>query len=178
VITRTQDRDYWTRSNPSNSDGVYSSFFTASDETTDNPVLISVGVAYGSTSYGGIAGTNVDFARLESSQLNIQLGAGTSYKISPPVAFKTAIYAGLLVGVSAGQNVLRPVSENWPDKSGKFSMMLPSQARGRTLTFFEEQRQLTATTARPGGPVDLTSWPKYLTAQFPRGLNTLAVPKR
>ncbi len=75
VITRTQDRDYWTRSNPSNANGVYTSFFTASDETADNPVLISVGVAYGSTSYGGITGTNVDFARLKSSQLNIQLGA-------------------------------------------------------------------------------------------------------
>jgi PQQ-dependent dehydrogenase (methanol/ethanol family) len=180
VITRTQDRDYWTRSNVSNASGVYSSFFPASDETTDNPVLISVGVAYGSTSYGGISGTNVDFARLESSQLNIQLGGATptSYKISPPVAFQTAIYSGLLVGVSAGQNVVRPVSENWPDKSGKFSMLLPSKARGRTLTFFEEQRQLTATTASPGGPVDLTSWPRYLTAQFPRGLNTLVVPKR
>ena len=178
VITRTQDRDFWTRSNVSNASGAYSSFFPASDETTDNPVLISVGVAYGSTSYGGISGTNVGFARLESSQLNIQLGAGTSYKISPPTAFKTAIYSGLLVGVSAGQNVVRPVSENWPNRTGRFTMLLPSNARGRTLTFFEEQKQLTASTARPGGPVDLTSWPRYLTAEFPRGLNTLVVPKR
>jgi alcohol dehydrogenase (cytochrome c) len=178
VITRTQDRDFWTRSNPSNASGVYSSFFPASDETTDNPVLISVGVAYGSTSYGGISGTNVSFARLKSSQLNIQLGATNTYQISPPVAFNTAIFSGLIVGVSAGQNVVRPVSENWPDKTGRFSMLLPSRAKGRTLTFFEEQRQLTASTARPGGPVDLTSWPKFLTAEFPRALNTLVVPKR
>ena len=96
VITRTQDRDYWTRSNPSNSNGYYTSFFTAADTTDANPVLISVGVAYGSTSYGGITGTNIDFARLKSSRLNIQLGTGTSYKISPPTSFGTAFYSGLM----------------------------------------------------------------------------------
>jgi alcohol dehydrogenase (cytochrome c) len=178
VITRTQDRDYWTRSNPSNANGVYSSFFTASDETTDNPVLISVGVADGSTSYGGISGTNIDFARLKSSQLNIQLGAGTAYTISPPVPFGTAIYSGLLVGVASGENVVKPLSESWPDGKGRFSMLLPAKARGRTLQFFEEQRQVLSSPAQPGGQVDLASWPKYLTAKFPRGLNTLAVPRR
>jgi alcohol dehydrogenase (cytochrome c) len=178
VITRTQDRDYWTRSNASNSNGVYTSFFTASDETADNPVLISVGVASGSTSYGGITGTNVNFARLHSSQLNIQLGAGASYKISPPTAFGTAFYSGLMVGVSSGENVIRPVSEIWPDKNGSFSMVLPAKSRGRSLTFFEEQRQVLSGPAVPGGKVDLTTWPRYVTAEFPRGLDTLAVPRR
>jgi hypothetical protein len=178
VITRTQDRDFWTRSNPSNANGVYTSFFTASDETTDNPVLISVGVAYGTTSYGGNTGTNINFARLQSSQLNIQLGASTGYTISPPVPFGTAIYAGLLVGVASDETVVKPLSESWPDRKGRFSMLLPSSARGRTLNFFEEQRQVLSLPAQPGGQVDLTTWPKYLTAQFPRGLNVLAVPKR
>ncbi len=178
VITRTQDRDFWTRSNPSNSNGYYTSFFTASDETADNPVLISVGVASGSTSYGGISGTNIDFARLTSSRLNIQLGTGTSYKISPPTPFGTAFYSGLMVGVASGENVVRPVSETWPDKNGQFSMVLPATARGRGLTFFEEQRQVLSSPATPGGKVDLTTWPRYVTAEFPRGLNTLVVPRR
>ncbi|MGH3164833.1 MAG: hypothetical protein ACRDN0_02935, partial [Trebonia sp.] len=164
-------------SNPSNSNGVYTSFFTASDETADNPVLISVGVASGRTSYGGITGTNVHFARLKSSQLNIQLGTGTGYTISPPKPLGTAFYSGLIVGVASGENVVRPLSETWPDKNGRFSMVLPAKARGRTLTFFEEQRQVLSSPAVPGGRVDLTTWPRYVAAEFPRGLNTLAVPR-
>jgi hypothetical protein len=140
-------------------------------------VIISVGVAAGGTSYGGITGTNVNFARLRSSRLNIQLGTGTSYTVSPPVPFGTAIYSGLLVGVASGENVVRPLSERWPNRTGRFSMVLPSKARGRTLRFFEEQRQVLSRPAQPGGEIDLVSWPKYLTAKFPRGLNTLAVPR-
>src|SRR5215475_1224141 len=67
VVTRTQDRNYWTRSNPTNAQGYYSSFFPASDQTDVNPVPISVGVALGNVSYGGNLGTNVNFARLKSS---------------------------------------------------------------------------------------------------------------
>jgi hypothetical protein len=84
----------------------------------------------------------------------------------------------LTVGVSTGENVVRPLSEIWPDKNGRFSMVLPANARGRTLTFFEEQRQVLSSPAAPGGKVDLTTWPRYVTAEFPRGLNTLAVPRR
>jgi PQQ-dependent dehydrogenase (methanol/ethanol family) len=177
VITRTQDRDYWTRSNPSDGNGVYTSFFPASDDTYDNPVLISVGVADGSTSYGGITGTNVKFVRLQSSLLNIQLGANAAYTISTPVSFARAFYSGLVVGVTVGgTKVVRPLSESWPDQKGKFSMVLAPRMRGRTMSFFEEQRTLLSLPARPGGSIDLVSWPKYLTARFPRGLNALAVP--
>ena len=66
VVTRTQDRNYWTRSNPTNSNGYYSSFFPASDQTDADPVSISVGVALGNVSYGGNLGTNINFARLKS----------------------------------------------------------------------------------------------------------------
>jgi hypothetical protein len=178
VITRTQDRDYWTRSNPSNANGVYSSFFTASDETSDNPVIISVGVAQGSTAYGGTLGTNVPFARLESSELDIQLGAGTAYKIRSPKPFHASIYSGLTVGVTVGGKVVAPVSVNWPDAKGDFSMLLPASVRGRTLSFFENQAQvLSRVSARPGGPVDLRSWPKQLASTAPSGLATLSVPR-
>ncbi len=178
VITRTQDRDFWTRSNPSNAQGYYSSFFTASDETADNPVLISVGVAQGATSYGGITGTNVPFVRLESSELNIQLGVNAAYKITLPVPFRAAIYSGLAVGVTAGGKVVVPLSETWPDSKGRFSMLLPSYVRGRALSFFESQNQvLSRITARPGGPLDLKGWPAQLAATIPSGLATLSVPR-
>jgi hypothetical protein len=178
VITRTQDRDFWTRSNPSNADGYYSSFFTASDETSDNPVLISVGVAQGATSYGGISGTNVPFVRLESSELNIQLGFNAAYKITLPVPFRAAIYSGLAVGVTVGGKVVVPLSESWPDSKGRFSMLLPSYVRGRTLSLFESQSQvLSRFLARPGGNVDLKSWPRQLAATAPSGLAALSVPR-
>jgi hypothetical protein len=178
VITRTQDRDFWTRSNPSNANGYYSSFFTASDETSDNPVLISVGVAQGATSYGGITGTNVPFVRLESSELNIQLGFNTAYKITLPVPFRAAIYSGLAVGVTVGGKVVVPLSETWPNAKGRFSMLLPSYVRGRALSFFESQSQvLSRFTARPGGPLDLKGWPAQLASTVPSGLAALTVPR-
>ena len=58
MITRTQDRDFWTFSSATDASGHYSSFFAASDETAADPVPLSVGVAYGGTSYGGNLGTN------------------------------------------------------------------------------------------------------------------------
>jgi alcohol dehydrogenase (cytochrome c) len=177
VITRTQDRNFWTRSNPSNANGDYSSFFTASDQTFDNPVIMSVGIAQGATSYGGITGTNVPFARLESSVLNIQLGLNAAYKISSPAPVRAAIYSGLAVGVTMGGRVVVPLSESWPDAKGKFSMLLPSYVRGRSLSLFENQSQtLSRFAARPGGPVDLKSWPKQLASTVPSGLGALTVP--
>jgi PQQ-dependent dehydrogenase (methanol/ethanol family) len=178
VITRTLDRDFWTRSNPSSANGDYSSFFTASDETSNNPVLISVGVAQGATSYGGITGMNVPFARLESSELNIQLGFNGAYKISQPMPFSAAIYSGLAVGVTIGGKVVTPLSESWPDAKGRFSMLLPSYVRGRALSLFESQSQvLSRFLAHPGGQVDLKSWPRQLASTVPSGLATLSVPR-
>jgi hypothetical protein len=178
VITRTQDRDFWTRSNASNANGVYTSFFTASDETLDNPVLISVGVAQGHTSYGGITGTNVQFARLESSRLNIQLGANAAYTMSTPAAFPAAIYSGLVVGARVGGKVVVPLSATWPDAKGKFSMLLPPSARGRTLSFFEDQKPVVSAPTRPGAPIDRALWPRQLSPTVPSGLAAFAVPHR
>jgi hypothetical protein len=56
-------------------------------------------------------------------------------------------------------------------------MLLPSSVRGRTLSFFEDQTQvLSRVTARPGGPVDLKSWPAQLASTVPSGLAALTVP--
>ena len=39
VVTRTQDRDFWTYSTPTDAGGRYTSFFAASDESGANPVV-------------------------------------------------------------------------------------------------------------------------------------------
>jgi alcohol dehydrogenase (cytochrome c) len=176
VITRTQDRDFWTHSSATDANGRYTSFFAASDETDANPVQLSVGVALGNTSYGGTLGTIVGFARLKSATMNIHLGGGTSYTIQQPTSYAGAVYSGLVVGVTAGGRVVKPLSETWPSASGAFSMTLPGSARGRTLTFWENQREaFSSFAARPGSRLDLSSWPSQLGDSVPTGLATLKV---
>jgi hypothetical protein len=51
VVTRSNDRDFWTFSEPSNADGNYNGFFPASDKTGDDPVEFAVQIAHGRTSY-------------------------------------------------------------------------------------------------------------------------------
>ena len=178
VVTRTQDRDFWTRSNPSNAAGYYTSFFPASDETDDNPVLISVGVADGKVSYGGALGTNVNFARLRSSVMNVQLGNGTSYTIKPPAAYSSSIQAGLTVGVTIGDKVVKPISARWPKANGDFSMVLPASARGHTVSFFENQVHVQSRfLVAPGGPMDVKSYPGFIGPTVPRNLAPLAIPR-
>jgi alcohol dehydrogenase (cytochrome c) len=178
VITRTQDRDFWTHSSPSGANGRYESFFSASDETAADPVPLSVGVAVGNIAYGGTVGTNVSFARLKSATMNIQLGSGTSFTIPQPTSFVGAVYSGLVVGVSAGGRVVKPLAESWPDAKGAFSIRLPASVRGRRLTFWQNLRQsFSHALARAGGAVDLSSWPVQLGDAVPTGKATLQIPR-
>jgi alcohol dehydrogenase (cytochrome c) len=177
VITRTQDRDFWTFSSASDSQGRYTSFFSASDETGTDPVPLSVGVALGGTNYGGVLGTIAEFARLRSSTMDIQLGSGGRYTLSKPVTTPGAIYQGLVVGVSGPRGVIRPVSARWPDAQGRFSFVLPASARGVPLRFWENQHQfISRVAAAPGGRMILASWPRVLGQTVPRGLALLRVP--
>ena len=179
VVTRTADRDFWTFSAPSDASGRYSSFFHASDETDVDPVPLAVGVALGSTSYGGNLGTNVNFKRDRSAKLDIQLGTGTRYTLGAPDAFAGAVYEGIAVGVTVSGKVVKPLSARWPDAHGNFSFVLPSSVRGKTLHFWQVQRQFFSSFAAvPGGKVDLASWPTALGNTTPSGLATLAAPKR
>jgi len=178
VITRTQDRDFWTHSSATDANGRYTSVFAASDESSADPVPLSVGVALGNVSYGGTLGVNVSFARLKSATLNIQLGAGTAYTVQPPASFGGAVYSGLVVGVTVGGRVVKPLAETWPRTSGAFSMTLPASVRGHTLTFWENERQaFSSFAARPGGPVDLGTWPAELGAAVPTGIATLKLAR-
>jgi PQQ-dependent dehydrogenase (methanol/ethanol family) len=178
VITRTQDRDFWTHSSASDANGHYTSYFAASDETSADPVSLAVGVALGNTAYGGNVGTNVDFARLKSATMNIQLGNGTSYTVQKPTSFTGAVYSGLVVGVTAGGRVIKPISETWPSVNGSFTMTLPGSVRGKVLTFWQNQRQaFSHFPARAGGRIDLSAWPAQLGDAVPTGLATLKVKR-
>jgi alcohol dehydrogenase (cytochrome c) len=176
VITRTQDRDFWTHSSASDASGHYTSFFAASDETDADPVILAVGVASGGISYGGTLGTNTPFKRLQSATMNIKLGNGTAYTIQAPTAQVGAVYSGLVVGVTVGGKVVKPLAERWPDAKGSFSMRLPASVRGKTLHFWENLRQsFSRFPARPAGSIDLAAWPSQLGDAVPAGLASLAI---
>ena len=179
VVCRTNDRDFWTFSAPSDNSGHYTSVFHASDELNEDPVPINVGVALGQISYGGNLGTVANFARDKSSTLDIQLKSGTSYTLAKPQASSTAVYEGETVGVAAGGQVVKPLSARWPTKSGAFSMTLPASMRGRTVGFWQSNRTFTSGFAAvPGGKIDLGTWPSKLGTSIPSQLAYLKLPRR
>jgi alcohol dehydrogenase (cytochrome c) len=179
VVGRTNDRDFWTFSSPSDANGSYTSLFHASDETDSDPVPINIGVALGGTSYGGNLGTAANFKRNQSATLDIQLRAGTAYTIAKPNSYSGAIYEGPAVGAASGGKVIRPVAARWPDTKGHLSMTLPASARGKTISFWQSRRLFFSRfDAVPGGKVDLGSWPAKLGPGTPSRLATLAVPRR
>jgi hypothetical protein len=179
VVARTNDRDFWTFSAPSDADGHYTSVFHASDELDADPVPINVGVALGQVSYGGNLGTVAGFARNRSATLDIQLRGGTSYTLGKPDSFAGAIYEGPAVGVAVANTVIKPASARWPDTKGRFSMTLPASMRGRTVSFWQSRRVFFSSfPAVPGGKVDLSTWPSKLGPGTPSRLAYLKLPRR
>ena len=177
VVTRTRDRDFWTFSTRADSLGRYTSFFAASDETAADPVILAVQVAVGNDSYGLPTGVEVPFDRLHSARMDVRLPAsGTGLPAPRPASYAGAVYEGILVGVSA-PGVVKPVSARWPDRSGRFSFVLPASMRGRTVRLWESFQQLfQASPTGPGGPIDLQAWPRDLAPDVPRGLRTVTLP--
>jgi alcohol dehydrogenase (cytochrome c) len=176
VVTRTTDRDFWTFSEPSDANGHFVSFFSASDEQGSDPVPLSVQVAYGRVSYA--SGTrNVSFKARSSATMDVKLPAGGATIALPTAAADAgAFYRGLLVGVSASGGVVRPVSARWPDNQGRFSLVLPSSVRGKTLHFWESDFvTFSRGAAVPGGGVDLRGWPTALSPRVPRDIAFLKV---
>lgn len=180
VTTRTNDRQYWTQSRPSGANGKYASFLVAADQEGDSPVPMTVGVAVGNTSYAEPPGDSVDFAHLKSATLNIQLPGGTSLPKTAlaPTEIAGAIYQGLLVGVVGGRGgIIRPVSESWPTTSGRFRIVLPPSAKGKTVTFWESQAQFfTSSHATPGGSMSLAIVPNSLPTNAPQNITTVKLP--
>ena len=178
VVTRTNDRDFWTFSTPSNASGRYLSFFPASDLSEADPVEFTVQVAVGRTNYTtGLR--NPTFKRRSSATLDIKLPASGAVIAPLPTSSPTvgATYRGLIVGVSADTGVVRPVSATWPDARGRFELVLPASVRGKTLRFWQSDFEAYQTiAARPGGSVDLKAWPRKLSERVARDIGFVRAP--
>ncbi len=177
IVTRTNDRQFWTFSSASDATGHYTSFFSASDQSTDDPVPYILNVAIGATNY--VYGPQISFARTRSARMDIKLPTAGGAFAAPTIATKVgAVYQGLVVGVRANGAVVKPTFERWPDATGAFSMVLPATLRGKTVTFWQNQRIAYSTVPQlPGDRVDLREWPKALGPQVPTGLGSLTLPK-
>jgi hypothetical protein len=178
VVTRTNDRDFWAFSEPSNANGYYASFFPASDLSEADPVEFTVQVAVGRTNYTTGA-RNPTFKRRSSATLDLTLPR-TGAVISPlptSSAKVGAMYRGLLVGVSTESGVVQPVSARWPDANGRFELVLPASVSGKVLRFWELDFQAyQRITASPGGRVDLKAWPKGLSRRVARDIGFVRAP--
>lgn len=179
VITRTLDRNFWTFSEPSDSDGNYTSFFTASDQEDADPVQMNVQVARGDTSYAVPTGKFVSFRRLRSAIMNVRLPAsGTVMPVPDTTSYTGGVYDGLLIGVTRGERTVRPLSATWPDGQGRFRLVLPSSVRGKTVAFWMDQRQtFSRTPATPGGSATPGIFPSSPRPQAPQGLLRIKLPR-
>jgi hypothetical protein len=178
VSTRTLDRDYWTISTPTDDQGRYSSLFTASSETSVDPVPFTVRVSIGNTVYQFLPQEFVYFQRLKSAKLDIRLPPdGYAMAIPRPESYPGAVYTGILAGLAHGGAPVRPLSITWPDRSGRFEIVLPRRLAGTTLSLFEAKVSVfSPVPARPGGPVALAAWPRSLPLAAPRGLASVHLP--
>jgi hypothetical protein len=181
VTTRTNDHKFWTYSTPAGPDGRYAAFLVAADQEGSDPVPMTVGVAVGQDAYAEPLNDFINFAELKSASLDIQLPAAAGAPLPKaslnPQTIPGAIYEGLLVGVYGHGRAIAPVSATWPDANGRFQLVLPKSARGLVVRFWEADRQwFTTSTPKPGGPVDLSVYPKAIPTEAPQGIATLKLP--
>jgi hypothetical protein len=175
VSTRTEDRDYWTVSTFTDAQGHYSSLFTASAETAGTPgapVPFTVRVSKGDLVYQFLPLEFVEFNRLQSAKLDIQLPPqGYPLTLPLPRSYPGAIYQGIVVGVAQGDQAVRPLADTWLDKTGQFKITLPRSMVGKTVSLWEGRLLLfSVATATQGGAIDLQGYPTGLPANVPRGL--------
>jgi hypothetical protein len=175
VSTRTLDRDYWTVSTVTDSQGRYTSLFTASAESPGNPVPFSVRVSKGDLVYQFLPQEFVLFQRLQSAKLDIRLPPqGYAMALPQPVSYPGAIFTGVVVGVAQGDQAVRPVKVTWLDPTGHFTMTLPRSLAGRTVGLWEGKLNLFSKVyAEPGASIDLTNWPVTLPSDVPRDLEQI-----
>jgi PQQ-dependent dehydrogenase (methanol/ethanol family) len=173
VVTRTQDRDFWTFSQPSDANGNYVSFFTSSDETGANPVALTVQVASGSVSYASPVGRNVNFTTLRSARMDVRLPATATAPLALPTStsYSGAFYKGTIVGVSGPGGIVKPLSATWPDARGRFTLVLPASVRGKPLRVWQHLAPFFQTAAaRPGGAIETGIWPTIPPGDQPQDL--------
>jgi hypothetical protein len=87
------------------------------------------------------------------------------------------VYEGLLLGVTGSKGLVHPLSVHWPDASGRFQLRLPASVRGQRLALWEDLGQVFSRgLARPGGLVDLASYPARLLQRLPQDVQRISVP--
>jgi alcohol dehydrogenase (cytochrome c) len=178
VVTRTLDRNFWTFSEPSDAQGNYRSFFTASDQTEADPVPMNVQVALGDTSYAFATGKSVSFKRLRSATMDIRLPASGALAVPETTSYVGGVYDGLLIGVARADHTVRPLSATWPDGQGRFRLVLPASVRGKSVAFWMDQRQtFSRAAAGPGLPVTPGIFPSTPRPQAPQGLLRIRLPR-
>ena len=182
VVSRTADRSFWTFSEPSDGDGHYTSFFTASDQLGADPVPLAVGVASGDISYGGTVGQNVNFRALRSATLDVKLPATATGQMtfSEATSQPGAVYDGLLIGVAFGDKnaTVKPVSATWPDAKGNFRLVLPASAAGKRVSFWMDRRPVfSRTPALPGKAASPGLFPSAPRNHAPQQLVAIRLPR-
>jgi hypothetical protein len=176
VVSRTQDRDFWTFSKPTDRTGHYTSFFAASDELGADPVALSVQVASGSVSFSSGVTATVKFSALKSAVLDIKLPSTPTgvMALPTPNSYEGAVYEGLVLGVSGAHGMIRPLSASWPDGNGRFRITLPASARGQKLNVWEDLGQFFSSfAATPGGRFDMKSYPAQVLQRYPQGMASI-----
>jgi hypothetical protein len=182
VTTRTNDHKFWTYSTPTSASGKYTAFLVAADQAGDDPVPMTIEVAVGQDAYTEPLNDVVNFAAVKSATLDVQLPAAAGGALLKstlnPQSVPGVVYQGLVVGVlGRGGGVIKPLSARWPDANGRFELVLPSSARGTTVTFWEANRQFfAATPAVAGRNVDLGVYPHSLPSDAPRGIASVKLP--
>ena len=175
VSTRTRDRDYWTQSPPTDRAGHFESLFTASSETGENPVGMTVRVAVGNRTYSFLPDEYVWFGRLQSATMTIRLPPA-AYAFVLPLArsYPGAIYRGVVIGGAIDGKPIRPISVTWPTADGSFRIVFPPRFAGKRIALWEGSLDLFSTVpARPGRAVDLRDWPGELAPGIPRALTAV-----
>jgi hypothetical protein len=178
VSTRTRDRDYWTQSPPTDRAGRFESLFTASSETGENPVGMTLRVALGNRVYSFLPDEYVWFGRLQSATMTIRLPpAGYPFVLPLARSYPGAIYRGVAVGAAIGGTPIRPVSVTWPAADGSFRIVLPRRFAGKKVALWEGSLDLfSSAPARAGRVVDLRDWPGELAPGVPQALVDVRLP--
>lgn len=177
VATSSLDLEIWSFSPPSGPDGRYRSFFLPSGDDPDR-VGFLLRVAVGDDIWELPPNDVVFFEHLKSAQLDVQVPP-PGFALTPdrPRSVEGAVFEGLLVGVTADGEPVAPISARWADADGRFEFVLPAEAAGKTVSFWQSRlRAFSRTEAQPGGEVDVLYWPSSLPDDAPRDLDALELP--
>lgn len=179
VSTRTLDRSFWTISVASDANGRYTSLFTASAEQPGDPVPFDIRVAKGDDVWEFLAGEQVTFRRLQSATMDIQLPpAGFPIALPTSTSYPGAIYDGLVIGVTAGGQVVDPDEATWTTKDGRFRMVLPASLAGKTVSLWERSAKVfLKAAAKPGAAIEKDVWPAKLPKDASPNVASVTLPK-